>query len=169
MALKILTTHGQVIGEKRFVGLFTSKGLSTPVADIPILRLKLRRVLELDKALPGSHDYKQITSIFNSIPREELFWCGAEELHNDIRTIMSLEQERGVKLTIRPDPLGRGLAAMVIMPRDRFNAEVRKNIQEYLSKNLPLHTLIISWQWVKMKSQLRFHFFFTTQKSHFEC
>jgi glutamate dehydrogenase len=164
IGVKKLSDTWQVIGEQRFVGLFTSKGLSTPVADIPILRLKLRRVFELDKAVPGSHDYKQITAIFNSMPREELFWRGAEELHDDIRAIMSLEQEQGVRLTIRPDPLGRGLAAMVIMPRERFNAEVRRSIQDYLQNRLEATHVDYQLAMGEDESQLRFHFFFTTQK-----
>ncbi len=154
-----------VVGEQRFIGLFTSKGLSTPVADIPILRLKLRRVLELDNALAGSHDYKQITAIFNSVPREELFWRGPEELHDDIRAIMNLEQEQGVRLTVRSDPLGRGLAAMVIMPRERFNAEVRRSIQEFLQESLAASHVDYQLAMGEDESQLRFHFFFTTQKN----
>lgn len=165
IGVKKLDDAWNVTGEQRFIGLFTTKGLSTPVADIPILRLKLRRVFELDKALPGSHDYKQITSIFNSMPREELFWRGAEELHDDIRAIMSLEEEQGVRLTIRPDPLGRGLAAMVIMPRERFNAEVRRSIQEYLQEKLSASHVDYQLAMGEDESQLRFHFFFTTQKN----
>ncbi len=165
IGVKKLGDNWEVKGEQRFIGLFTSKGLSTPVADIPILRLKLRRVLELDKAVPGSHDYKQITAIFNSMPREELFWRGAEELHDDIRTIMSLEQEQGVRLTVRPDPLARGLAAMVIMPRERFNAEVRRSIQEYLQEKLAATHVDYQLAMGEDESQLRFHFFFTTQKN----
>jgi glutamate dehydrogenase len=168
IGIKKINESGEIAGEKRFVGLFTSKGLSTPVADIPILRLKLRRVLELDSAMPGSHDYKQITSIFNSIPREELFWLDATELHQDIRTIMSLEKERGVRLTIRPDPLGRGLAAMVIMPRDHFNAEVRKHIQDYLEEKLAATHTDYQLAMGEDESQLRFHFFFTTEKSYLD-
>jgi glutamate dehydrogenase len=164
IGIKKLDDAWQVIGEQRFIGLFTSKGLSTPVADIPILRLKLRRVLELDKALSGSHDYKQITAIFNSMPREELFWRNPEELHDDIRTIMNLEQEQGVRLTVRSDPLGRGLAAMVIMPRERFNAEVRRSIQTYLQDALEATHVDYQLAMGEDEAQLRFHFFFTTQK-----
>src|SRR5262249_46295888 len=36
----------QARGEMRFLGLFTTHGLSTPVKEIPILRRKLQRVLE---------------------------------------------------------------------------------------------------------------------------
>lgn len=168
IGVKHVNTTGEVLGEKRFVGLFTSKGLSTPVADIPILRRKLQQVIELDNALPGSHDYKQIVAIFNSIPREELFWLEAKELHEDIRSIMHLQQERSVKLSIRPDPLGRGLAAMVVMPRDHFNAEVRKHIQDYLSQKLSASHVDYQLAMGEDESQLRFHFFFSTQTSYFE-
>ena len=158
----------QVVGEIRFVGLFTSKALSTAVEDIPILRLKLRRVLAKDRAVPGSHDFKQITAIFNSMPREELFWADADQLYQDIRAIMGLEQERGVRLTLRPDPLGRGLAAMVVMPRDRFNATVRRAIQGFLYEQLAATHVDYQLAMGEDESQLRFHFFFTTEKSHFD-
>ncbi len=168
IGIKKLGEAGAVVGEIRFVGLFTSKALSTAVEDIPILRLKLRRVLTRDRAVPGSHDFKQITSIFNSMPREELFWADADQLYKDIRTIMGLEQEQGVRLTLRPDPLGRGLAAMVVMPRDHFNATVRRAIQGYLYEQLAASHVDYQLAMGEDESQLRFHFFFTTEKSHFD-
>ncbi len=168
IGVKKVDEAGEVRGEQRFVGLFTSKALSTPVEDIPILRRRLRQVIELDKAVPGSHDYKQIAAIFNSMPREELFWTDAAQLHKDIRTVMGLEQERGVRLTLRPDPLGRGLAAMVIMPRERFNAEVRRAIQQYLYDQLSAKHVDYQLAMGEDESQLRFHFFFTTDKSRFD-
>ncbi len=168
IGLKKLSDNWQVRGEQRFVGLFTSKALSTPVEEIPILRLKLRQVIELDKAVPESHDYKQIVAIFNSMPREELFWSDSERLHKDIRTIMGLEQDRGVRLTLRPDPLDRGLAAMVIMPRDRFNTEVRRRIQQLLGQKLSAKHVDYQLAMGEDEAQVRFHFFFITDTSYAE-
>ena len=164
IGIKKVNADWSVQGEQRFLGLFTSKALSAPVEEIPILRRKLRQVLELDRAIPGSHDFKQIVAIFNSIPREELFWADAERLHQDIRTIMEMERERGVRLTLRPDPLSRGLAAMVIMARDRFNTEVRRRIQSLLTEKL--HATHVDYQLAmgEDEDQVRFHFFFTTDK-----
>ncbi|MEX2541064.1 MAG: NAD-glutamate dehydrogenase [Trueperaceae bacterium] len=153
---------GLVTGEQRFLGLFTSKALSAPVDEIPILRRRLRRVLEIDQAIPESHDYKQITTIFNNMPREELFWSDAEQLHRDIRTIMALEQEREVRLTLRADPLSRGLALMVIMPRERFNAEVRRRVQRFLASALQATHVDYQLAMGEDEEQVRFHFFFTT-------
>ncbi|HKI57798.1 MAG TPA: hypothetical protein VKA00_01110, partial [Trueperaceae bacterium] len=160
IGVKKLSDDWQVVGERRFLGLFTSKAHSAPVEDIPILRRKLRQVLEIDDALPGSHDYKGIVSVFNSMPREELFWSDAEQLHRDIRTILGLEQERGVRLTLRPDPLGRGIGVMVIMPRESFNAGVRRNVQTYLTEKLSAQHVDYTLAMGEDQAQVRFHFFF---------
>jgi len=132
VGVKVLGGDGRVVGERRFLGLFTSKAQNTPVDTIPILRRKLRKVLELDEAVPGSHDYKAIVAEFNSLPREELFGADPVQLHKDIRAILSLDQDRGARLRLRADPLKRGVLAMVVMPRESFNSQVRKRVQEYL-------------------------------------
>ncbi len=165
VGIKKLSESWQVLGEQRFLGLFTSKAHSTPVDSIPILRRKLRQVLERDDAIPGSHDYKAIVSIFNSMPREELFWSDAEQLHRDIRTVIGLERERGVRLTVRPDPLGRGVGVMVIMPRESFNADVRRAVQSFLANRLAARHVDYNLAMGEDQAQVRFHFFFTTDLS----
>ncbi|MCA9791355.1 MAG: NAD-glutamate dehydrogenase, partial [Candidatus Eremiobacteraeota bacterium] len=162
VGLKKLDKDFNIVGEMRFLGLFTSSALTTPVKDIPILRHRLRQVLDLDQAIEGSHDYKQIVTIFNSMPREELFWSDAVELHRDIRTIMAMQQEHEVRLTIRPDPLTRGLLVMVIMPRDRFNTAVRNDVQELLAETFGANQVDYQLSMGEDEEQVRFHFFLTT-------
>ncbi|QRN80617.1 MAG: NAD-glutamate dehydrogenase, partial [Nocardiopsis sp. BM-2018] len=135
----------------------------TPAERIPILRRTLRQVLELDGAPPGSHDYKAIVEVFNSMPRADLFWADAPTLLREIRTILSLEQERGVRLTLRPDPLARGMAIMVILPRDRFDAEARRRIQQHLSAALSATHVDYQLAMGEDEAQVRLHFFFTTE------
>ncbi len=162
VGVKKLGEGGAVVGEQRFVGLFTTKAQNASVEAIPILRRKLRQVLDLDQAIPGSHDYKGIVAAFNSMPREDLFWSDAEQIHKDIRTILRLEQERGARLTLRSDPLKRGIAAMVIMPRESFNADVRRSIQAFLQERLAATRVDYRLALGEDQSQARFHFFFTT-------
>lgn len=161
--LGIKKVHGGLyVGENRFVGLFTSKALAAPVEEIPILRRKLRLILELDGAEPGSHDFKQLVSVFGSLPRDELFWSDAPRLLGDIRTVVGAAQSGGVRVSVRPDPLARGLAVMVIMPRERFNSGVRRRVQTYLADKLgATHT---DYQLVMGEGDegVRFHFFFST-------
>ncbi len=152
--------EGAFVGESRFLGLFTSKALATPVEEIPILRRKLRLVLELDGAERASHDFKQIVAIFNSVPREELFWSDAGRLQRDIRTVMATAPEGGVRLTLRPDPLARGLAVMVIMPRERFNVAVRRKVQAFLAEEVAATHTDYQLAIGEDEEQVRFHFFF---------
>jgi len=162
IGIKKYGEDGSITGERRFLGLFTSKALSTPVEETPILRRTLRRVLEHDGATPGSHDYKQMVSIIGSMPRSELFWSDVETLHQDVRLLMSLEQGHAVTLTLRQDPLGRGLGMMVIMPRDRFSGEVRKRIQAHLMQRLEAEHVDYTLAMGEDEAQVRFHFFFVT-------
>ncbi len=157
---------GAFVGEGRFVGLFTSKALATPVEETPILRRKLRLVLELDGAERGSHDFKQLVSVFNSVPRDELFWSDAARLQRDLRTVMTTAQAGGVRLTLRPDPLARGLAVMVIMPRERFNTALRRKVQAFLAERLSATHTDYQLALGEDEEGVRFHFFFSTETDY---
>ena len=63
------------------------RGEPTPAALTTLLpaALLLAGVLERDDAVPGSHDYKETNSIFNSMPKEELFRTSAREIGSDVQ------------------------------------------------------------------------------------
>jgi glutamate dehydrogenase len=56
----------------------------------------------------GSHDYKEIHTIFNTLPKEELFLTSAEEIGADVRTVLTTFDSDEVRVTLRGDPLQRG-------------------------------------------------------------
>jgi glutamate dehydrogenase len=128
IGIKKMDAAGRPVGERRFIGLFTSKAYSQAAENIPILRHKLAKVLQDAHARAGSHDYKEIITIFNTLPKEELFLSSAEEVADDVRTVQTSYGTDDVRVTLREDPLERGLSVMVILPRDRFSADVRKAI-----------------------------------------
>lgn len=162
VGIKELDAHGGVAGERRFVGLFTSKGLATPVGDVPILRRKLKQVLEREQALRGSHDYKAIVAAFDGMPREELFWMDAEQIHANVRTILGLPADGPARLTLHEDPLGRGVAAMVVMPHASFSDEVRRSVQRFLAGALGAQRVDYRVALGQDEEHARFHFFFST-------
>ncbi len=164
IGVKRLSDTGAVVGEQRFVGLFTTKGLAAPVEDVPILRSKLRSVLERDQAIPGSHDYKATVAAFNGMPREELFWMSVDQIHADIRTILRVGQDPTARLTLHEDPLGRGLAAMVVMPRESFSDDVRRAVQSYLTEALGAKHFDSRLALGEDEEHARFHFYFVTDK-----
>ena len=132
VGIKRLDSEGRVVGEHRFVGLFTSKVYSEPAANIPLLRDKLSRILDAEGVREGSHDYKEIITIFDTLPKEELFLSSPEELRDDVRAVLTAYSGRGVRVVMRQDPHRRGLSVMVILPRERFSGSVRRQIEEAL-------------------------------------
>ncbi|MBI4539148.1 MAG: NAD-glutamate dehydrogenase [Gemmatimonadetes bacterium] len=130
VGVKKLDEQARVAGEFRFLGLFTSQAYGEDADRIPILREKLRQILKDAGAIPGTHDYKEINTIFNSMPKEELFLASAAEIGADIRAVLTLYHTGEVRVTLREDPLRRGVSVMVILPKDRFSGEVRRQIEE---------------------------------------
>ena len=158
IGVKKLGRDRSVVGEHRFLGLFTSQAYSDPAQDIPILRQKLARVLERAGASEGSHDYKEIITIFGSLPKEELFLASAEEIAKDVRTILIRYNTAEVFVSVRRDSLGRGVSIMVVLPRTRFSGTFRREfegvlVRRYKAEILNYHLAIGTGE------QARLHFY----------
>ena len=136
IGVKKLDDAGKIVGEWRFLGLFTSQAYSQSPSEVPVLRLKLRRILEASGTRPGSHDYKEIISIVASMPKEELFQASAEQLHDEVNAVLGQLFSNEVRVVLRPDPLRTEVAAMVILPRGRYSADMRAQIGTLLSERL---------------------------------
>src|SRR4051794_11334268 len=134
IAIKLVAPDGSITGELRLLGLFTSLVYLEQAARTPLLRRKLRRILEAEDLIAGSHDYKAVVAIFESFPRDELFQANAEELRRAVMAVLGAEESKRVTLSVRLDPTGRNVSALVAMPRDRFNARVRGRLQALLRK-----------------------------------
>lgn len=162
LGVKRLNDAGEIVGELRIVGLFTSKALSLPVENFPVLREKLREVLKRDQSIPGSHEYKAMIDAFNSFPRESLFGLGVSELLSEVRTIVDYDAEQGAVLSLLDDSLKRGMSAMVLLPRDRYSGTVRRSIQAFLSERLNATRADYRLAYDDEHDHARFHFFFLT-------
>jgi glutamate dehydrogenase len=127
---------GRAIAFDRFVGLFSSKASAEEAAHVPILRDKLRQLIDEDRLVPGTHDYKELVAAFNSLPKEELFRASVAELRQELRAIIDSFGDNDVRLTVLPDPRRKMVMVMVLLPRERFSSDVRTRIQEALARRL---------------------------------
>ena len=168
VGVKKLDAAGNVVGERRFLGLFTSKGYAEHAERIPILRQKLAQILESSGARPGSHDYKEIITIFNSMPKEELFQASTPELEEEVQTILVYLFADEVKVILRPDHLREGASVMVILPRGKFSAEVRQRIQEAIARRLG-GTVVHYFLAMGAGDQARLHFYVTAPRQSVEA
>jgi glutamate dehydrogenase len=132
IGVKKLDAAGHTSGERRFVGLFTSRAYAEDADRIPILRRKLKAILEQGGWVKASHDYKEAITIFNSMPKEELFLASAEDLGKQIEAVLTRFDAQQVRVTLRRDVLDRGVSIMVILPRERYSGRARRALQAEL-------------------------------------
>ncbi len=132
IAIKDYDSAGKVVGEKRFLGLFTSAAYSRTPQQIPLLRNKVAKVLALSELEPTSHGGKAMAHILDAYPRDELFQSSAQELLETCTGILHLQERQRVKLFIRRETYGRFFSCIVFIPRDRYNTQIRERVQRVL-------------------------------------
>ena len=132
IGIKVFDGRGNAIGEKRFIGLFTSVAYSESPRNIPLLRLKVQRVLEAADVDPSGHRGKALIHILDSYPRDELFQSSIPELVRTATGILNLQDRRRVKFFLRRDTFRRFYSCIVYVPREKYTTEIRHKVEEIL-------------------------------------
>ncbi len=132
IGVKKFGPDGEVTGERRFLGLYTSAAYKNSPREIPLIRHKVQRVLERAGFPPASHDRKALLEIIESYPRDSLFQMDSDELFGVAMGILGLGERQRVRLFVRHDPLDRFVECLVTIPRDRFNTENRERVGRIL-------------------------------------
>ncbi len=130
IGVRIVDDNGELCGEARLLGIFTSKAYMTPASAVPLLDHKLQQIIEAEDLIEGTHDHKATIEIFESFPKEELLSSPIAEIQRSVMGLVQLRESQHVKLFVRRDLLNRNVAIVVALPRDRFNARLRKNLQK---------------------------------------
>jgi glutamate dehydrogenase len=128
--VKSFDSRGRVVGEHRFLGLWTSSAYHRSPRDIPVLRRKVDRVIQYFGLDPHGHDGKAVLNVLETYPRDELFQASVEDLIRIARGVVNLYERRTVRLLTRRDPYHRFYSCLVYVPRDRYNTEVRQRIEQ---------------------------------------
>ncbi|MDE3016158.1 MAG: NAD-glutamate dehydrogenase [Pseudomonadota bacterium] len=134
ISLKRFDARGNVIGEARFFGLFTSNVYYQSAERIPLLRRKIAEVLKRADLDPASHDGKALKSILEFLPRDEVFQMSDDDLFDTGMGVLALEAKPGVRVFVRRDAFERFISAMVFVPRERFSTSLRHQIQTIIEK-----------------------------------
>ena len=136
VGVKVFNKAGQVVGEHRFLGLYSAAFYNQSITQLPILREKIEQVCLLSGFEQGTHAFKAFVNILETYPRDELLQIPAKELAQIVMGIFQM-QERGIsRLFIRKDVFGRFFSCMVFVPRERYNTQLRKETQALLKASL---------------------------------
>jgi glutamate dehydrogenase len=129
IGVKHFGPKGQLIGERRFLGLWTSAAYNTNPREIPLVRHKVAQLVQHFALAPDSHDGKTLQHILESFPRDELFQASVADLNKVVAGIFGLQERPRVRLLLRRDPFRRFYSCLVFVPRDKYNTVVRERIE----------------------------------------
>ncbi len=124
--------HGHILGEDRFIGLFTAEAYDENIRDVPLLRHKLQNTLKASGFEEGSHNYKRFINIIENYPRDELFQIEEKDLLRICLGILHLLDRPKTKVFVRRDKFDRFMSVLVFVPRDRYNSQIRQKIGQEL-------------------------------------
>ncbi|MFD5232538.1 NAD-glutamate dehydrogenase [Streptomyces qaidamensis] len=157
IGVKKFDADGNVIGERRFLGLFSSAAYTESVRRVPVIRRKVEEVLQRAGFSPNSHDGRDLTQILETYPRDELFQTPVAELQAIVTSVLYLQERRRLRLYLRQDEYGRYYSALVYLPRDRYTTAVRLRIIEILKEELGgISVDFTAWNTESILSRLHF-------------
>lgn len=135
LGIKRFNHKGELIGEYRFIGLYTKEYLGNPL-DIPYIREKVKTILKKAGLAHHGHASNTIMHILETLPRDDLFQASVDELSDIALGVWQLQERRLTRLFVLKDAYNRYFSCYVYIPRENFNTDLLKRIQLVLVENL---------------------------------
>lgn len=119
-----------LIGIHVFIGLFTSILYFRSSKLIPLIRLKVDHVLKSGGFTKDSYDGKEIISIIENLPRDELFRIRKSELATIILEVNALLEKPSLRLFARENECKTSLTMMLFLPDVRMSSELSEKLEQ---------------------------------------
>ena len=141
ISVKRMDASGQVVGESRFLGLYTSAAYAASVESIPVVRQHVEHVAAQAGVVKGSHAHKALQSILETYPRDEMLQIDAATLTQHAIGILRLQERQRVRLFLRRGPFGRVASILVYVPRDLYTTELRVKLGQMFTQAFSAETV----------------------------
>jgi len=133
IGVKRFNARGQLAGELRIVGLFTSTAYTRPARAIPYLRRKIAAIEARAGLLPNSHSGKALANILDTYPRDELFQIDEDTLYEFAMAMLQLDERPRLRVLVRRDRFDRFVSVLMFVPRERADSRLRTAVGSYLA------------------------------------
>ncbi len=132
VGVKRIDGTGRAVGERRFLGLYPRSVAKAALHEIPIVRRRIRSVL--DRAADPRHSYEAhvLVEILDGYPRDEILQSTVDELHGDAMAILELQHRHRLRLRVRRDGFGRFFSCFVDLPLCRLDEAAMTRIRDTL-------------------------------------
>jgi glutamate dehydrogenase len=134
IGVKRFDAAGNLTGEFRIIGLFTSTAYTRSAHGIPYLRRKIAAVEKRAGFDANSHSGKALANVLEHYPRDELFQIDEDTLYRFVLAIMQLDERPRVRVLARHDRFDRFVSVLVFAPRERYDSAIRARIGDYLAR-----------------------------------
>ncbi|TAN46877.1 MAG: NAD-glutamate dehydrogenase, partial [Rhodospirillales bacterium] len=117
-----------------FLGLFTADVYAASALALPWARRTAKAVLDHFGFDPLGHNGRLLANILETLPRDALFQADAAHLVTLAKGILDLTSRSRVALFLLPDPFLRFITALVYVPREGYDTQLRLLMQGLIEK-----------------------------------
>ncbi|PFG39865.1 glutamate dehydrogenase [Georgenia soli] len=132
LSVKVFDDLGNVVGEQRFLGLFTLSAYTWSVTEVPFISSKVAAVRTRSGFAPASHLGKDLLEVLESYPRDELFQSDVATLTDVATAVVHLRERPRTRLFVRKDDYERFMSCLVYLARDRYTPAVERRVEAVL-------------------------------------
>ena len=134
IVLREWDAQGHFAGATLLLGRFSRSAFGQRADRIPILKDKIRAILQETAAVPNSHVYREIISTFNRMPMRELFYAPPSAMKAIMEPIAFMLSDDEIVVRTRK---GTGYRVLVIaFSRLRYSHSVEVNIGRALADSI---------------------------------
>ncbi|PID64487.1 MAG: NAD-glutamate dehydrogenase, partial [Gammaproteobacteria bacterium] len=136
IGIKKFNDKGEVIGEHRFLGLFTAEAYRLLPREIPLLSQKIESIVEQAHLPKNSHARKLFENILSQFPRDELFQADAKRIGEMALSVFHLRERDALRFFARKDTYESFVSCYIYVPKERYNTKLRRRFEDYLMQKL---------------------------------
>lgn len=141
VGVKTYDEQGKIVGERRFVGLWTPRLDTTSALEVPVIRTKVRNILRRSGLGRDTHAGDELLGALESYPRDDLFHASTDEIFSTVMQVIDLQEKHEPRVFIRRDPYERYVSVLIYLPRDLYDTAARQRVQTVLREHYSAHTV----------------------------
>ena len=165
IGVKRYDDQGRVIGEVRFLGLFTAEAYEATARSIPFLRRRVAKIIDGSGATPGGYSEKAVSNLLETWPRDELFQTRSTYMLPVIMGALHLRGRPRTRLFLIKDQFDRSVTAVVYVRRDAYDSGLRLKMAEILESAFD-GKLVRFRPYFESETHVRVHFEINLERGH---